>query len=158
MKHSKKQTKSAGKARKAPKTRTPVAPAPSSARTPRVRDPRLPPAGTVLVRPYKGKEHRLKVLEDWFEYEGEKFRSLTAAAKRATGYPSISGTMWWNVVQRPTATPTQESAEKASAAGAKKARAPKAKRAGRDPQPETQGATATDAAPAVDAAPGTARD
>ena len=116
MKHSKKQTKSAGKARKAPKTRTPVAPAPSSARTPRVRDPRLPPAGTVLVRPYKGKEHRLKVLEDGFEYEGETYRSLTAAAKRATGYPSISGTAWWNVAERaPAAAKPKKSKQKAVA-------------------------------------------
>ncbi|MCE9635076.1 MAG: hypothetical protein K8T90_05155 [Planctomycetes bacterium] len=47
----KKQTKNAGKSRKAPKTvATPKAPKPAPAATPRERDPRLPAAGTTIKR------------------------------------------------------------------------------------------------------------
>lgn len=91
-------TKPAGKARKIPKA-TAAASAPKSSNA-KERDPRLPAPGTTLTRVYKGKEHRLKVLTDGFEYEGETFRSLTAAAKKATGYPSIAGTDWWGVPKR----------------------------------------------------------
>ena len=97
MKHSKKQTKNAGKARKAPKTRTPVAPAPNDARTPRERDPRLPAAGTVLVRPYKGKDYKVTVLEQGFRWEGEEYRSLSALAARISGAKSINGYLWFHL-------------------------------------------------------------
>jgi hypothetical protein len=95
-------TKKAGSSRKAKKSAAPAR-AEKTAKT-RERDSRIPAPGTTLTRVYKGKEHRLKVLDDGFEYEGEKYRSLTAAAKRATGYPSISGTLWWNVAGRAPAT------------------------------------------------------
>lgn len=107
-------TKTAGKARKAQKTAAPTR-APKAPRT-RERDPRLPAPGTILTRTYKGKEHRVKVLEDGFEYGGETFRSLTAAAKRATGYPSISGTAWWNVAERAPATPKPRKSKEKPAA------------------------------------------
>lgn len=48
-------------------------------------DRRLPPAGTVLARPYKGGTVRVTVLADGFEFEGEVYGSLSAAAKAATG-------------------------------------------------------------------------
>ncbi|MFP4217200.1 MAG: DUF2924 domain-containing protein [Phycisphaerae bacterium] len=49
-------------------------------------DPRLPPPGSALVREYKGRTHRVVVLEDGkgFEYEGGRYRTLTAVAKRIT--------------------------------------------------------------------------
>ncbi len=50
-----------------------------------VRDPGAPPPGSVLVRPYKGREIRVRVLEKGFEYEGRVFRSLTAVATAVTG-------------------------------------------------------------------------
>jgi hypothetical protein len=50
-----------------------------------VNDRRLPPAGTVLTRAYKGKTLQVKVLADGFEYEGEKYPSLSALAKVITG-------------------------------------------------------------------------
>ncbi|MCC6741676.1 MAG: DUF2924 domain-containing protein [Planctomycetia bacterium] len=81
--------KNAGKARKAPKS-APVAAAPKSMRTAE-RDPRLPAVGTTIVRPYKGKDIRVKVLADGFEYEGTHYRSLTKVALVATGYNAISG-------------------------------------------------------------------
>ena len=49
------------------------------------RDPRLPTPGTVLTRPYRGKTIAVTVLEDGFEFEGGRYRSLTAVAKAVTG-------------------------------------------------------------------------
>ena len=48
-------------------------------------DDRLPPPGTVLTRKYKGRTFQVRVLSDGFEYEGEVFTSLSAAAKKITG-------------------------------------------------------------------------
>ena len=52
-------------------------------------------AGTVLERTFKGKALRLKVTEDGFVLDRKSYKSLTAAAKAATGYASISGTRFW---------------------------------------------------------------
>ena len=48
-------------------------------------DRRLPPAGTVLVRKYRGTEIRVTVLDGGFEYAGTVYSSLSAAAKAITG-------------------------------------------------------------------------
>ncbi len=45
----------------------------------------LPPPGTVLRRPYKGRTVLITVLDDGFEYEGDVYRSLSAVAKAVTG-------------------------------------------------------------------------
>ncbi len=58
-----------------------VEPGPSRA----VRDRRIPPPGTVLLRSYKGHRIAVTVLEDGFEYEGQRYGSLTAIAKAVTG-------------------------------------------------------------------------
>jgi DUF2924 family protein len=49
------------------------------------RDGRLPPPGTVLTRPYKGQVLQVLVRSDGFEFEGQLFHSLSAAAKAITG-------------------------------------------------------------------------
>ncbi len=49
------------------------------------RDPRLPSAGTELVRKHKGQTIRVKVLEQGFEYQGKQYDSLSAIASKATG-------------------------------------------------------------------------
>ena len=41
--------------------------------------------GTVLQRDYKGQSVRVTVLEEGFEYSGDRYRSLTAIAKVVTG-------------------------------------------------------------------------
>jgi hypothetical protein len=41
--------------------------------------------GTVLTRPYKGRTVAVQILEDGFEYDGKKYRSLTAVTKAVTG-------------------------------------------------------------------------
>jgi hypothetical protein len=48
-------------------------------------DDRLPPTGTVLTRDYKGTAIKVTVLADGFEYEGERYASLSAVAKAITG-------------------------------------------------------------------------
>jgi hypothetical protein len=48
-------------------------------------DPRLPMAGTILTRSYKGRTLQVQVLADGFQFEGERFKSLTAIAKQVTG-------------------------------------------------------------------------
>lgn len=51
------------------------------------RDPRLPAAGSVIVRQYKGEKIRVEVLEGdrGFEYDGQRFDTLSAVAKHITG-------------------------------------------------------------------------
>ena len=49
------------------------------------RDPRLPPAGTILERLYEGHILRVTVLSSGFEYEAKHYTSLSAIAHRVTG-------------------------------------------------------------------------
>jgi hypothetical protein len=48
-------------------------------------DRRLPPAGTAITRRYKGRTISVTILLDGFEYDGERYRSLSAVAKAITG-------------------------------------------------------------------------
>ena len=48
-------------------------------------DGRLPLPGTILTRWYKGKTLSVQVLRHGFEYEGQVYKSLSAAAKAITG-------------------------------------------------------------------------
>ena len=54
-----------------------------------MRAPAAPPTellpGTVLTRDYQGRRLTVMVLEKGFEFEGRRYRSLTAVAKAATG-------------------------------------------------------------------------
>lgn len=52
------------------------------------RDSRLPKAGTLLTREFKGKVHVVTVLEDGFEYDGRRYKSLSKIATE------IAGTRW----------------------------------------------------------------
>jgi hypothetical protein len=74
-------------ARLTPPRTTPVATAPppvvNSARPPS--DPRLPPTGTAITRRYKGKTLSVTVRADGFEFDGERYPSLSAVAKEITG-------------------------------------------------------------------------
>ncbi|MBL8764307.1 MAG: DEAD/DEAH box helicase family protein, partial [Phycisphaerae bacterium] len=54
-------------------------------------DPRLPPAGTAIVRDYRGRTVRVVVLADGFEFEGERYRSLSAIAKAVIWHTTGSG-------------------------------------------------------------------
>ena len=48
-------------------------------------DPALvPKTGTTLVRQWRGRTHNVLVCEDGFEYEGQRYRSLSVIAERIT--------------------------------------------------------------------------
>jgi hypothetical protein len=65
------------------KTAAPAPPEPVSVPAPA--DPRLPPPGTILTRPYKGQVLQVQVLTDGFAYAGRVYPSLSAVAKAVTG-------------------------------------------------------------------------
>ena len=48
-------------------------------------DERLPPAGPLILREYKGQQVQVKVLGSGFEFEGSVFKSLSAVVKHITG-------------------------------------------------------------------------
>ncbi len=51
----------------------------------KARDPRLPPAGTTIVRLHQGVEHRIEVLDQGFNYLDRTYKSLSQIAKEVTG-------------------------------------------------------------------------
>ncbi len=65
----------------------------------RVRDPRLPSPGTIIVKNYKGRELRLVVHEDHFELDGQSFNSLSQAARHVTG-SHWNGRLFWGLTER----------------------------------------------------------
>lgn len=62
-------------------------------------DPRLPPAGTLLRRRYQGREIVVKVLEHGFEYDAERFTSLSALARKITG-TRWNGLLFFGLAER----------------------------------------------------------
>ena len=52
---------------------------------PEVRDPRLPPVGSVLTRLHDGVEHKVWVRAGGFDYNGQRHRSLSKIARLITG-------------------------------------------------------------------------
>ena len=80
------------------------------AMTPRLdpnRDPRLPPPGTELVRIHNGVEHRVTVLDDGFEYNGERHQTLSKLARVITGTP-WNGYMFFGLQHRLRPAPSEE--------------------------------------------------
>jgi len=65
-----------------------LAPLGPSEEVPAARDPRLPPAGTVITRSHGGVDHQVVVHEVGFEYRGRSYKSLSQVAK------AITGTTW----------------------------------------------------------------
>ncbi|WP_242443409.1 DUF2924 domain-containing protein [Sphingobium sp. LB126] len=53
-----------------------------------IADPRNPVVGTRLVREWDGAEHVITVLRDGFDWQGRKYKSLSAVAR------TITGTQW----------------------------------------------------------------
>ena len=49
------------------------------------RDRRLPVPGTLLTRQFENRRIVVKVLEDGFEYQSQRYRSLSAIAREVTG-------------------------------------------------------------------------
>ncbi|MGN7613077.1 DUF2924 domain-containing protein [Magnetococcales bacterium HHB-1] len=55
-----------------------------------------PLPGTRLIREWKGIEHCCTVLEEDFEYQGQKFKSLSAVARHITG-TRWNGLVFWGL-------------------------------------------------------------
>ena len=68
-----------------PRSQTTTATAPEPVSVPTPVDPRLPPPGTILTRPYKGQLVQVQVPNDGFAYAGNVYPSLSAVAKAITG-------------------------------------------------------------------------
>jgi hypothetical protein len=68
-----------------PRSKTIAVAPPEPAGVPAPIDPRLPPPGTILTRPYKGQLLQVQVLTDGFAYAGRVYPSLSAVAKVITG-------------------------------------------------------------------------
>jgi hypothetical protein len=49
------------------------------------RDPRLPLPGTLLAREFQGRDIVVKVLDSGFEYDGRRYKSLSAIAQEVSG-------------------------------------------------------------------------
>lgn len=49
------------------------------------KDERLPMPGTELTREYRGQRVVVRILDDGFDYEGRRYRSLSAIASEVTG-------------------------------------------------------------------------
>ncbi len=48
-------------------------------------DNRVPPPGSIITRTYKGQLLKIMVLADGFDFEGARYKSLSAVAKAITG-------------------------------------------------------------------------
>ncbi len=63
------------------------------------RDPRLPLPGTLLAREYKGQDIVVKALDTGFEYDGRRYKSLSAIAKEVTG-TKWNGFLFFGIADR----------------------------------------------------------
>jgi hypothetical protein len=71
------------------------------------RDPRLPPVGAVLTRTHDGREHKVTVLDEGFEYRGERHASLSKVARVITGTP-WNGYLFFGLERRTSKKVTEE--------------------------------------------------
>lgn len=62
-------------------------------------DPRLPSPGTAITRKYKGRTLEVRVQRDGFEYEGERYKTLSAVAKAITG-SHCNGFRFFNLAEK----------------------------------------------------------
>jgi hypothetical protein len=69
------------------------------ATTLRRRKPDEPPVGTIFVRPWRGKEVRLQIVDGGYAVEGVVHRTLSAAAKAVTG-AHWNGRLFWGLTSR----------------------------------------------------------
>jgi DUF2924 family protein len=63
------------------------------------RDWRLPVPGTLLTRQFENRRIVVKVLEDGFEYQSQRYRSLSAIAREVTG-TRWNGLLFFGLVER----------------------------------------------------------
>ena len=87
-------------AKRATKASKPKATAPTAPSTTKPRDPRLPAAGSVIEKTYKGKALRVEVRDVGFRHDGKEWSSLTAIAMAVTGAKSINGPLFFGIAKR----------------------------------------------------------
>jgi hypothetical protein len=63
------------------------------------RDRRLPSPGTLLTRQFENRRIVVKVLEDGFEYQSQRYRSLSAVAREVTG-TRWNGLLFFGLAER----------------------------------------------------------
>ncbi len=78
----------------------------SDGRLPLSPGPSLKP-GAKLIREWHGKTYRVAVLEDGFEFDGERYRSLSKIAREITG-ARWSGRRFFGLPQKEKFTPSPE--------------------------------------------------
>jgi hypothetical protein len=70
----------------------------------------VPKTGTTLVRQWRGLAHTVLVREEGFEYEGQRYRSLTVIAERITG-AHWSGPRFFGLAKRSGASVSSEAGQ-----------------------------------------------
>lgn len=91
----------------------PAAPKPTGQQPPRrrprkrKRDPRLPAAGSVIKREYKGSEYEVIVRASDFEFEGRSFPTLSWVAREITG-TNWNGFLFFGLSKRGGGKPRKE--------------------------------------------------
>lgn len=75
-------------------------PTPSSTAIRPRRDPRSPSPGSVISKRYKGRELRVTVRDDAYEFDGAMYASLTAVARAVTGSKNINGKLFFGLTVR----------------------------------------------------------
>ncbi len=78
----------------------------SDGRLPLSSGPSLKP-GAKLIREWHGKTYRVAVLEDGFEFDGERYRSLSRIAREITG-AHWSGRRFFGLTQKEKSLPSPE--------------------------------------------------
>jgi hypothetical protein len=63
------------------------------------KDRRLPSPGTLLTRQFENRRIVVKVLEDGFEYQSQRYRSLSAIAREVTG-TRWNGPLFFGLTER----------------------------------------------------------
>ena len=85
-------------------------------RKPIQQDPRRPRSGSVLSRAFRGQTIEVKVLEDGFHYQGQRYGSLSAVARAATG-TRWNGLIFFGRAQRKSAGSARTGSDHASGRG-----------------------------------------
>src|SRR5216683_1413100 len=79
-------------------------------------DPRRPQLGSVLTRAFRGQTIEVKVLEDGFHYQGQRYGSLSAVARAATG-TRWNGLIFFGRAQRKSAGSARTGSDHATGRG-----------------------------------------
>src|SRR5262245_30709030 len=73
---------------------------PRAAKPPRERDPRLPAVGATIAKEWHGKTLKVLCTKSGFEYAGKPYTSLSAVAKEASGFASVNGYLFFDLIPK----------------------------------------------------------